>query len=171
VKVTDINDNPNKDTKVEFRLSRGSGKMDSPDRVTDKFGDTANRFTAGTTPGIATIVATVRSKVPTVEELAKARNVLFVPYSDQGEDIRISQWLKKKGDTALKGEPIVEYTFGRGDAKYTLNAPYDCRIDFQFVEYWDNAKTGDTLAQITPVVIPGSTNPLPALPAMAPRRR
>ena len=171
VKVTDINDNPNKDTKVEFRLSRGTGRLDSPDRVTDRFGDAANRFTAGTTPGIATIVATVRSKVPTVEELAKAQNILFVPYSDQGEDIRIVQWLKKKGDTAMKGEPVVEYTFGRGDTKYTLNAPYDCRIDFQFVEYWDNAKTGDTLAQITPVIIPGSTNPLPAQPAMAPRRR
>ena len=139
--------------------------------MTDRFGDAANRFTAGTTPGIATIVATVRSKVPTVEELAKAQNILFVPYSDQGEDIRIVQWLKKKGDTAMKGEPVVEYTFGRGDTKYTLNAPYDCRIDFQFVEYWDNAKTGDTLAQITPVIIPGSTNPLPAQPAMAPRRR
>ena len=171
VKVTDINDNPNKDTKVEFRLSRGSGKMEYPDRVTDRFGDTMNRFTAGTTPGIATILATVRSKVPTVEELAKAQNVLFVPYSDQGEDIRISQWLKKKGDTAMKGEPVVEYTFGRGDAKYTLNAPYDCRVDFQFVEYWDNAKTGDTLAQISPVVITGSTNPPPPAPSLSPRRR
>jgi hypothetical protein len=139
--------------------------------VTDRFGDTLNRFTAGTAPGISTILATVRSKVPTEAELAKARNVLFVPYSDAGEDIRISQWFKRKGDTAAKGEPIVEYTFGRGDTKYVLGAPYDCRVDFQFVEYWDNAKTGDTLAQITPVVIPGSTNPLPAPPAMAPRRR
>jgi len=171
VKVTDINDNPNRDTKVEFRLFRGVGRMEYPDRVTDRFGDTANRFTAGTSPGIATILATVRSKVPTEAELAKARNVLFVPYSDAGEDIRIARWLKKKGDTAAKGEPIVEYTFGRGDAKFTLNAPYDCRIDFQFVEYWDNAKTGDTLAQITPVIIPGSTTVPPALPAQAPRRR
>ncbi|HWS15183.1 MAG TPA: Ig-like domain-containing protein, partial [Candidatus Methylomirabilis sp.] len=171
VKVTDINDNPNKDTKVEFRLSRGSGKMDSPDRMTDRFGDTLNRFTAGTTPGIATIVATVRSRVPTVEELAHARNVLFVPYSDAGEEIRISKWLKRKGDTVVKGAPIAAYTFGRGDAQYTLNAPYDCRIDFQFVEYWDSAKTGDTLAQITPVTIPGSTTVPPALPAQAPRRR
>jgi len=171
VKVTDINDNPNKDTKVEFRMSRGSGKMDHPDRVTDRFGDTLNRFTAGTTPGVSTIVATVRSKVPTVEELAKAQNVLFVPFSDQGEDIRIIQWLKKKGDSAMKGEPVVEYTFGRGDTKYTLNAPYDCRIDFQFVEYWDNAKTGDTLAQISPVVITGSPNTPPPAPSLSPRRR
>jgi hypothetical protein len=171
VKVTDINDNPNKDTKVEFRLSRGSGKLDYPDRVTDRFGDTLNRFIAGSTPGIATIVATVRSKVPTVEELAKAQNVLFVPYSDLGEEIRINKWLKRKGDTAMKGEPIVEYTFGRGDAVYTLNAPYDCRVDFQFVEYWDNAKTGDTLAQLTPVVITGSPNPPPTPPVLSPRRR
>jgi hypothetical protein len=171
VKVTDINDNPNGDTKVEFRLARGTGRLDAGERVTDRFGDAANRFTAGTTPGIATIVATVRSKVPTEAELAKARNVLFVPYSDAGEEIRISQWLKRKGDTARKGEPIVEYTVGRSDTQYTLNAPYDCRIDFQYVEYWDRANTGDTLAQITPVVIPGSTNPSPAQPAMAPRRR
>jgi len=171
VKVTDINDNPNSDTKVEFRLSRGVGRLDFPDRVTDRFGDAANRFTAGTTPGIATIVATVRSKVPTDAELSKARNVLFAPYSDEGEEIRISRWLKRKGDTAMKGEPIVEYTIGRSDTKYTLGAPYDCRLDFQFVEYWDRANTGDTLAQISPVVVPGSANPLPAQPAMSPRRR
>jgi hypothetical protein len=171
VKVTDINDNPNRDTKVEFRLSRGSGKMDYPDRVTDRFGDTLNRFIAGSTPGIATIVATVRSKIPTEAELAKARNVLFVPYSDTGEEIRISQWFKRKGDTAVKGETVVEYTFGRGDTKYTLSAPYDCRVDFQYVEYWDTAQTGDTLALITPVTIPGSATVPPALPAQAPRRR
>lgn len=171
VKVTDINDNPNSDMKVEFRLARGTGRLDADWRVTDRFGDAANRFTAGTTPGIATIVATVRSKVPSEEELAKARNVLFAPYSDAGEEIRISRWLKRKGDTAMKGEPIVEYTIGRSDTKYTLDAPYDCRIDFQYVEYWDRAYTGDTLARISPVAVPGSANPLPEQPAMAPRRR
>jgi len=39
------------------------------------------------------------------------------------------------------------------------------------VEYWDTAQTGDTLALITPVTIPGSVNVPPALPAQAPRRR
>jgi hypothetical protein len=173
VKVTDINDNPNDNTKVEFRLAKGTGKLDSQERVTDRFGEALNRFTAGTVPGIATVLATVRSKVPTLSELAKAQNVLFVPYSDQGEEIRVSRWLKKKGDTALKGEPVVEYTIGRGDTTYTLNAPYDCRIDFQYVEYWDRAQTGDTLAQITPVFIPGSAGTLPvSIPAsLSPRRR
>jgi hypothetical protein len=173
VKVTDINDNPNDNTKVEFRVAAGTGKLDSLERVTDRSGDAANRFTAGTTPGTVTIAATVRSKVPTSAELAKAQNVLFVPYSDKGEEIRVARWLKRKGETALKGEPIVEYTIGRGDAIYTLNAPYDCRIDFQHVEYWDYAQTGDTLAQITPVVIPGSPNTPPSMvtPSLSPRRR
>jgi len=65
----------------------------------------------------------------------------------------------------------VEYAFGRGDTKHILNAPYDCRIDFQCVEYWDTAQTGDTLALITPVILPGSATVPPALPSQAPRRR
>ncbi len=172
VKVTDINDNPNKDTKVEFKVNKGGGRLDYADRTTDQFGDAANRYTSGTAPGIATILATVRSKVPTDAELAKAQNVLFVPYSDQGEEIRVSRWLKRVGETALKGEPIVEYTIGRDETKRTLNAPYDCRLDFQYVEYWDYAQTGDTLAQIVPVTIPGSTGSTPPVaPARSPRRR
>ncbi|HYN74367.1 MAG TPA: hypothetical protein VER06_00095 [Candidatus Methanoperedens sp.] len=37
--VTDINDNPNKDTKVEFRVTKGCGKIECPDRLTDRFGN------------------------------------------------------------------------------------------------------------------------------------
>ncbi len=172
VKVTDINDNPNKDTKVEFKIAKGGGKLEYPDRATDNFGDTKNRYTAGTTAGIATIEATVRSKVPTTGELDKARNILFVPYTDEGDDIRVEKWLKNKGETVKKGETVLEYTVGRGGAKHALQAPYDCRVDFQYVEYWDSAKTGDTLAQITPVVLSGSSGSTPASPMkLAPRRR
>ena len=121
---------------------------------------------------IARIVATVRSKVPSDAELSKAQNVLYAPWSEQGDDIRISQWLKRKGETALYGEPIVEYTIGRDGTVYRLKAPYDCRIDFQSVEYWDFARTGATLALITPVTIPGSKSPPPpAAPKLSPRRR
>jgi hypothetical protein len=173
VKVTDINDNPNKDTKVEFRVAKGGGKMEYPDRKTDQFGDTSNRYTSGTVPGIATILATVRSRVPTETELAKARNVLFVPYSTEGEEIKVTRWLKRVGETALKGEPVVEYTIGRNPAVFQIAAPYDCRVDFQYVEYWDKAQTGDTLAQISPVTLPGSgtTAPQPVPANLAPRRR
>ncbi len=172
VKVTDINDNPNDNTRVEFRVTTGGGKLEYPDRVTDREGDAANRYTAGTVPGIAKIVATVRSKVPTVEELSRAQSVLFAPYSELGEEIRISRWLKRVGETALAGEPIVEYTVGRGGDPQVLAAPYDCRIDFQYVEYWDTAQTGDTLALISPAAIPGSQSPAPpAAPKLSPRRR
>jgi hypothetical protein len=150
VKVTDINDNPNQDTKVEFKVSKGGGKLDYADRVTDRFGDATNRYTSGTTPGVATIVATVRSKVPTEAELAKAKNVLFAPYSPEGDEIRVEKWLKKKGDSFVKGEPLVEYTVGRGSTVYVLTASYDGTMGDLFVEYWDNAEVGQTLAVLVP---------------------
>jgi biotin carboxyl carrier protein len=152
VKVTDINDNPNKDTKVEFKMSRGGGKLEYPDRVTDRYGDTSNRYTAGTAPGIATVVATVRSRVPTAAELSKAGNVIFAPYSAQGDQIRVEKWRKKKGEAVVKGETVVEYTVGRGTEIYVLAAPYDGVMGEIFVETWDQAEVGQTLAVITPVV-------------------
>lgn len=175
VKVTDINDNPNRDTKVEFRLSRGSGRIDYPDRMTDRAGDALNRFTAGSTPGIATIATTVRSRIPSDAEMSRAQNVLFAPFNPEGEDLRIVRWLKKVGDTALFREPVLEFTIGRnGTQVYALNAPFDCRIDFQSVEYWDEARTGDTLALVTPLsALTGAGTVPAALPKgmMAPKRR
>jgi hypothetical protein len=152
VKVTDINDNPNRDTRVEFRIGKGGGKLEYPDRVTDKFGDAANRYTAGTTAGIASIIATVRSKVPTETELAKAKNVLFALYSSDSDEIRVEKWLKKKGASALKGESIVEYTVGRSKTVYTLAAPCDLTMGDVFVEYWDTAEVGQTLATVVPTL-------------------
>ncbi len=157
VKVTDINDNPNKDTTVEFKIGKGGGKLDAAERLTDRFGDAANRYTSGTAPGVASIVATVRSKVPTQDELAKAKNVLFAPYSPDGDEIRVEKWLKKKGDSFVKGDPIMEYSVGRSRETHVLTAPFDGRLDFIFVEYWDNAEVGQSLALFTPAVVPGST--------------
>ncbi|HEX9191842.1 MAG TPA: invasin domain 3-containing protein, partial [Candidatus Deferrimicrobiaceae bacterium] len=150
VKVTDINDNPNQDTKVEFKVAKGGGKVDYPDRVTDRFGDAANRYTAGTAPGIATVVATVRSKGPTEAEMTRARNVLFVPHLAEGDQIRVEKWLKRKGDTVLRGEVIVEYTVGRNRTVRTIAAPYDGTMGETLVEYWDDAEVGQTLAVFTP---------------------
>ena len=151
VKVTDINDNPNRDTKVEFKVAKGGGKLDHPDRITDRFGDAANRYTAGTEAGVATILATVRSTVPTEAELAKARNVLFVPFNPDSEDIRVEKWLKKKGDPFVKDEPLVEYTVGRQKAVNVLTAPYDGTMREILVEHWDSAEVGQTLAVLEPV--------------------
>jgi hypothetical protein len=154
VKVTDINDNPNRDTKVEFRMTRGGGKLDGADRATNISGDATIRFTAGTTPGIATILATVRSRVPSESELAKAKNVLFVPYNAIEESIRIEKWLKKKDDVVRRGEGIVEYTIGRDKSIRTLSAPCDLILGERFVEYWDKAEVGQTLATIVPAQLP-----------------
>ena len=150
VKVTDINDNPNRDTKVEFKIKQGAGRLDYDERTTDTFGDALDRFQAGTTPGIATILATVRSKVPTEGELAKAKNVLFAPYNPDAEEIRVEKWLKKKGDAFVKGDPLVEYTVGRRSATFVLAAPYDGKMGDLLVEYWDTAEVGQTLAILEP---------------------
>lgn len=166
VKVTDINDNPNRDTKVEFRVAKGGGKPEYADRMTDRFGDAQNRYTSGTTAGIATILATVRSKVPTEAELAKAKNVLFVPYSADGDAIRVEKWLKRKGDAMARGEGILQYTVGRSRDVRTLSAPFDLTLGEIFVEYWDNAEVGQTLATVTPT--PGAGG---VVPQAAPRSK
>jgi hypothetical protein len=152
VKVTDINDNPNKDTKVEFRIAKGSGRLDSPTLLTNLTGDAVNRFTAGTTPGITTILATVRSKVPTDGELSKAKNVLFVPFNAAEEEIRVEKWLKKKGDKALLLEPVVQYTVGRSSEIHTLLAPCEMTVGDLYVESWDKAEVGQSLMSYEPVV-------------------
>jgi hypothetical protein len=150
VKVTDINDNPNRDTKVEFRISRGGGRLDAADRITDRAGEAGNRYAAGTVPGIATIVATVRSRAPTEAELVRARNVLFTPWTPDGDEIRVERWLKKKGDPVLRGEPVVLYTVGRTGMTRTLAAPSDGTVGEILVEYWDRAEIGQTLATFVP---------------------
>lgn len=154
VKVTDINDNPNKDTKVEFKIARGGGKLEYTDRVTDRFGDAQNRYSAGNLPGIASVAATVRSKIPTEAELAKARGVLFAPYSADSDSIRVEKWFKRKGDSFLKGEVLVEYTVGRGATVYRIPAPYDGTLGEIFVEYWDRAEVGQTLVILIPAARP-----------------
>jgi len=150
VKVTDANDNPNPDTRVEFRIARGDGRLDYPDRTTDRFGEASNRYTAGTSPGIATVVATVRSKVPSEAELSRAKNVLFAPWSPEGEEIRVERWLKKKGDAFVRGEPLLEYTVGRTAQVRRLAAPFDGTMGEILVEYWDRAEVGQTLAVLLP---------------------
>jgi hypothetical protein len=152
VRVTDVNDNPNRDAKVEFRVTRGGGKLESPERLTDRFGDAANVYTSGTEAGVATVLATVRSRVPTEAELAKARNVLFVPYDPGGDEIRVEKWLRRKGDAVRRGEPLMEYTVGRSRQPKVFAAPYDLTLGDILVEYWNDAEVGQTLATAEPQV-------------------
>jgi hypothetical protein len=75
VLVTDINDNPNDNTEVEYSLTSGGGRIRDEKGLTDKNGESTSEYVAGTTPGKVSIEITVRSTVPTDEELGKARDL------------------------------------------------------------------------------------------------
>jgi hypothetical protein len=75
VLVTDINDNPNDGVEVEYALVEGGGDIRADKGVTDRNGKTETQYVAGRTPGRVSIEITVRSSVPTPEELAKVNNM------------------------------------------------------------------------------------------------
>lgn len=75
VTVTDINDNPNDNVEVEYAIVEGGGRLRRDRGTTDRRGEHANEYTAGRTPGRVGIEITVRSTVPTAEELGKAREL------------------------------------------------------------------------------------------------
>ena len=79
VKVTDINDNPNDNTEIEYQIASGGGRLMRDKGLTDRRGEDSNDYTAGTSPGKVSIQITVRSMVPTVEELAKASDFALLP--------------------------------------------------------------------------------------------
>jgi hypothetical protein len=71
VRVTDVNDNPNDNTEVEFKLS-GAGRLLEDRGVTGLSGEFRTEYVAGRAPGRVSFAITVRSAVPTEEELARA---------------------------------------------------------------------------------------------------
>jgi len=77
VQITDINDNPNDNTEVEYLLAGGGGRIRNDKGVTDRNGESSADYTAGTTPGTVRIEITVRSQAPTDEELAKAQDLIL----------------------------------------------------------------------------------------------
>jgi hypothetical protein len=75
VQVTDINDNPNDNVEVEYRLAQGGGSIRDEKGMTDRNGESTSEYVAGRTPGRVSIEITVRSTVPTEEEILKARGL------------------------------------------------------------------------------------------------
>jgi hypothetical protein len=75
VVVTDINDNPNEGVEVEYAVAIGSGRIRRIEEVTDRDGESMAEYVAGRLPGKVSIEVTVRSTVPTEEELAAARDL------------------------------------------------------------------------------------------------
>ncbi len=79
VLVTDINDNPNKDTEVEYLIASGSGKLLEKVGLTNADGENTNTYVAGRTAGVVTFELTVRSTLPTAEERAAAEDLALLP--------------------------------------------------------------------------------------------
>jgi hypothetical protein len=75
VLVTDINDNPNEGVEVEYVVAIGDGRIRDIEEVTDRDGESTAEYVAGTIPGRISIEVTVRSTVPTEEELLAARDL------------------------------------------------------------------------------------------------
>jgi hypothetical protein len=75
VLVTDINDNPNDNTEVEYAIISGTGRLRDEKGITDRKGENSTRYTAGRNAGTVTFGITVRSTVPTAEEILKARDL------------------------------------------------------------------------------------------------
>jgi hypothetical protein len=75
VVVTDINDNPNEGIEVEYSVRIGSGRIRDVEPVTDRRGESTAEYVAGTIPGQVSIEVTVRSAVPTEEEMLAAREM------------------------------------------------------------------------------------------------
>ena len=75
VLVTDINDNPNEGVGVEYQIAIGSGRLKEIEEITDEDGISTAEFVAGRLPGKTLIEVTVRSSVPTEEELEAARGL------------------------------------------------------------------------------------------------
>lgn len=80
VQVTDVNDNPNEGTEVEFLIAEGEGRLRDERGTTDRRGESSTRYTAGRSPGRVAIEITVRSTVPAAAEMDAARDLaLAVP--------------------------------------------------------------------------------------------
>lgn len=75
VTVTDINDNPNEGTIVEYAVVIGSGELRRIDDLTDRNGVSTAEYVAGKIPGRVSIGVTVRSVAPTEQELMDAREL------------------------------------------------------------------------------------------------
>jgi hypothetical protein len=75
VTVTDINDNPNENTEVEYLVASGGGRLTEDRTVTDRNGESGTVYVAGQSPGKVSIDITVRSTVPADDEVLKARDL------------------------------------------------------------------------------------------------
>ena len=147
--VTDIHDNPNQGVPVAFRVVRGPGRVEPGEVLTDRNGEGAVEFRAGTKGGTAVIEARHTSRAPTQEELRRIYGTVFVPRLEerQGRDrVRVAEWLVEPGEEVERGQPLVVLESRRGT--WTLSAPERGVFVARKRYRRDRVELGDTLGYV-----------------------
>lgn len=128
VRVADVNDNPTEGASLDFSLA-GAGRISDYSSVTDFDGTSRFYYTAGSTPGVATIDITAVSMPPTVDELERMACTVTAPlvYDNFGlTELVVLKWYRSAGDQVGKGEPLALVQTPLGDMK--VFSPVDGRL-------------------------------------------
>ncbi|TLN24889.1 hypothetical protein FDZ71_01690 [bacterium] len=147
--VTDINDNPNKNTPVLFNVISGEGSVTPADGNTDDAGVVKAVYKAGRTAGNAVVEARCTSREPNEEELRKIYGTIFVPRLYEGQEsekLKIAEWLVAVEDEVQKGQPLVRIQGSKGE--YVLTAPAKGIFAKQIRHDRDKVELGDTVGYV-----------------------
>jgi hypothetical protein len=149
VRVADIHDNPNQEVPVAFALLKGAGRLSPALLLTDRNGEGAATFTAGTQEGIVTIEARHTSRAPTEAELRRVYGTVFVRrlFERQERDrLKVAEWLVAPGEKVERGQTLAVLSTRRGE--WTVTAPAK-GVFVRQVKYEDDlAELGDTLGYV-----------------------
>jgi len=134
VSVLDVNDNPTEGAMLSFSLT-GPGRISEYGSVTDFSGSSTIYYTAGYTPGVATVNVTAISEEPTAEDMEKARSRVVAPTVYDNYDLTelvVLKWYRSAGDRVGRGEPLALVQTPLGDVK--VCSPVDGTLDEVFIE-------------------------------------
>lgn len=153
--VADINRNAVQQAMVAFSiLQRDRGDLSALTQATDFNGWAECTYTtpalSGQSTSIATILATVTSKAPTEEELARATGTIFIPLlypeMDDRDEVKIIEWLSRKGDKVQEGTPLVRLETEKGEL--VINAPVSGELAVITIHRGERAYLGQGIGQI-----------------------
>ncbi|MBI5696465.1 MAG: Ig-like domain-containing protein [Nitrospirae bacterium] len=151
VEVADVNDNPTEGVSVGFLLRGGQeqGMVSVDGAVTDFRGACDFIYSAGTSPGVATIDVTASSGAPTYEELAGAMSAVVAPlvYDNmEFTELTVLSWYKAIGDKVGRGEPVA--VVGTPLGEMTVYAPVSGELEDITVWQGINVIEGEEIGRI-----------------------
>jgi len=151
--VADINRNAVQQAMVAFSIiPRDLGSLSALTQATDFNGWAACTYTTPVLSEKSTsiILATVTSKAPTEEELARATGSIFIPLlypeMDDRDEVRIIEWLSRKGDEVQAGTPLLRVETEKGER--VLTAPVSGELAAITIHRGERAYLGQGIGQI-----------------------